>query len=132
MDTLVDQVKVGAITKKDFFLDLKLPSIVTEGDQLRINAQIHNLTDFNGRVTVHLKVNSQAYAKSVQIQASDIIDFIFDPITVPTEDQLIVEVTAKADNISDGIRRQIPIQPWGMEYTDTKSRTGSHNQNIFL
>ena len=132
MDTLVDQIKVGAITKKDFFLDLKLPSIVTEGDQLRINAQIHNLTDFNGRVTVHLKVNSQAYAKSVQIQASDIIDFIFDPITVPTEDQLIVEVTAKADNISDGIRRQIPIQPWGMEYTDTKSGTGSHNQTIFL
>ena len=132
MDTLVDQVKVGAITKKDFFLDLKLPSIVTEGDQLRINAQIHNLTDFNGRVTVHLKVNSQAYAKSVQIQASDVIDFIFDPITVPTEDQLIVEVTAKADNISDGIRRQIPIQPWGMEYTDTKSGTGSHNQTIFL
>ena len=132
MDTLVDQVKVGAITKKDFFLDLKLPPIVTEGDQLRINAQIHNLTDFNGRVTVHLKVNSQAYAKSVQIQASDVIDFIFDPITVPTEDQLIVEVTAKADNISDGIRRQIPIQPWGMEYTDTKSGTGSHNQTIFL
>ena len=132
VDTLVGQVKVNTITKKDFFLDLKLPSIVTEGDQLRINAQIHNLTDFNGRVTVHLKVNNQAYAKSTQIKASDVIDFIFDPVTVPTADQLTVEVTAQTDKISDGIRRQIPIQPWGMEYADTKSGTGSRNQTIFL
>ena len=132
VDTLVDQVKVDTITKKDFFLDLKLPSIVTEGDQLRINARIHNLTDFHGRVTVHLKVNSQAYAKATQIEASDVIDFIFDPVIVPAADQLIVEVTAQTDNISDGMRRQIPIQPWGMEYADTKSGTDSRNQTIFL
>ena len=52
VDTLVGQIQVATIIKKDFFLDLKMPSIVTEGDQLRINTQIHNLTDFNGQITV--------------------------------------------------------------------------------
>ena len=91
VDTLVGQIQVATITKKDFFLDLKMPSIVTEGDQLRINTQIHNLTDFNGQITVYLKVNNQTYAKSTQIEALDIVDFIFDPIVVPAEDQLTVE-----------------------------------------
>ena len=132
VDTLVGQIQVATITKKDFFLDLKMPSIVTEGDQLRINTQIHNLTDFNGQIMVYLKVNNQTYAKSTQIEALDIVDFIFDPIVVPAEDQLTVEVTAQAGKMSDGIRRQIPIQPWGMEYADTKSGIGSRNQTIFL
>ncbi|MDP7281788.1 MAG: hypothetical protein QGG39_18135, partial [Candidatus Poribacteria bacterium] len=75
---------------------------------------------------------NQTYAKSTQIEALDIVDFIFDPIVVPAEDQLTVEVTAQAGKMSDGIRRQIPIQPWGMEYSDTKSGIGSRNQTIFL
>ena len=54
VDTLVGDVRVQAVTRKDFFLDIQAPSIVTEGDKIRAHVRLHNLTDFEGDAEVQL------------------------------------------------------------------------------
>ena len=90
VDTLVGQIRVNTITRKDFFLDLKIPPIVTEGDQIRVHGRLHNRTEFEGATEVKLKVNVNGrqtiLPKTVTMKRRDITDFIFDPISIPVGD----------------------------------------------
>ena len=142
VDTLVGEIKVNAITRKDFFLDIKVPSIVTEGDKIRVHARLHNLTDFEGTAEVKLRMGVAPVSRLVQkdtvipkqiaISKKGTTDVIFDPIAIPARDQLSVEVTARAGGMTDGVGRDIPIRPWGMEHAYTKSGTANGNTAIDL
>jgi len=136
VDTLVGGVRVNTVTRKDFFIDVKIPSIVTEGDKLRVHARIHNLTDFEGQAEVKLKIDVDGvetiFPKTVSIQKQDTTDFIFDPIAISVGKQLTIEVSAIAGTMTDAVKREIPIRPWGIEYADTKSGTASANTTVYL
>src|SRR5205823_7525921 len=41
-DTLVGQATADLAVRKDFFVDLKVPSAVTEGDKPRFSAEVHH------------------------------------------------------------------------------------------
>lgn len=146
VDTLVGQVSVNAITRKDFFLDVRIPPIVTEGDEIRLGVRLHNMTDYNGGADVQLKLSvdeSQPFYrdhKIAAIKAKDTAELTFDMFTVPAgtlhaspiPSQLTIEVTATAGSLSDGIRRTIPVRPWGLEYTDTQSGTAATNSTVYV
>ena len=141
VDTLVGQILVNTITRKDFFLDLKIPPIVTEGDKIRVHGRLHNLTEFEGEAEVKLEINVDGQQtilpKTVTVKKKDTTDFIFDPIKInqPTgtfNQQLTLSATAHAGTMTDGVQRDIPIRPWGIEYADTQSGATNENTMVFL
>ena len=141
VDTLVGQILVNTITRKDFFLDLKIPPIVTEGDKIRVHGRLHNLTEFEGEAEVKLKIDVDGQQtilpKTVTVRKKDTTDFIFDPIKInqPTgtfNQQLTLSATAHAGTMTDGVQRDIPIRPWGIEYADTQSGATNENTTVFL
>ena len=138
VDTLVGEVRVHAVTRKDFFLDIQTPSIVTEGDKIRAHVRLHNLTDFEGEAEVQLTLTVDGARHSLRdheqltIKGQDTTELIFDATTVPAGDQLIIEATATAGTMRDGIQREVPIRPWGVEYADTQSGTASGDRTVYV
>lgn len=138
VDTLVGEVRVQAVTRKDFFLDIQTPSIVTEGDKIRAHVRLHNLTDFEGDAEVQLTLTVDGARHSLRdheqlvIKGQDTTEFIFDATTVPAGDRLIIKATATAGTMRDGIQREIPIRPWGTEYADTQSGTVRGDRTVYV
>ena len=146
VDTLVGQVSVNAVTRKDFFLDVRTPSIVTEGDEIRVGVRLHNLTHYKGDAEVQLKLSldssqpAERDHKRITLAAQDTLEFIFDGFSIPagnldassSQSQLTIEVTASAGSLRDGIRRQVPVRPWGLEYTDSQSGTATSNRTVYV
>ena len=138
VDTLVGEVRVHAVTRKDFFLDIQTPSIVTEGDKIRTHVRLHNLTDFEGDAEVQLTLTVDGVRHSLRdheqlaIKGQDTTELIFDATTVPAGDRLIIKATATAGTMSDGIQREVPIRPWGLEYADTQSSTASGDKTVYV
>ena len=138
VDTLVGEVRVQAVTRKDFFLDIQTPSIVTEGDKIRAHVRLHNLTDFEGDAEVQLTLTVDGARHSLRdheqlaIKGQDTTELIFEATTVPAGDRLIIKATATAGTMRDGIQREVPIRPWGLEYADTQSGTASGDRTVYV
>ena len=146
VDTLVGQVSVNAITRKDFFLDVRTPRIVTEGDKIRVAVRLHNLTGYEGDAEVKLSLSvdesqpAHGDHKQITISAHDTSEIIFDGFTIPAgklhassnQSQLTVEVTATAGSLRDGIRRKITIRPWGLEFMDAQSGTATGDASVYV
>ena len=138
VDTLVGEVRVQAVTRKDFFLDIRTPSIVTEGDKIRAHVRLHNLTDFEGDAEVQLTLTVDGARHPLRdhtqfaIKGQDTTELIFDVITVPAGDRLTIEATATAGTMRDGIQREVPIRPWGLEYADTQSGTANGDTTVHV
>ncbi len=146
VDTLVGQVSVNAITRKDFFLDVRTPRFVTEGDKIRVAVQLHNLSDYEGDAEVKLSLSvdesqpAHGDHKQITISAHDTSEIIFDGFTIPAgklhassnQSQLTVEVTATAGSLRDGIRRKITIRPWGLEFMDAQSGAAKGDATVYV
>ena len=138
LDTLVGEVRVHTVTRKNFFLDIQAPSIVTEGDKIRANVRLHNLTDFEGDAEVQLTLTVDGVRhilrdhEQLAIKGQDTTELIFDATTVPAGDRFIIGAIATAGTMRDGIQREIPIRPWGTEYADTQSGTASGNSTVYV
>ena len=138
VDTLVGEVRVQAVTRKGFFLDIQAPSIVTEGDKIRAHVRLHNLTDFEGDAEIQLTLTVDGARHTLRdheqltIKGQDTTELIFDATTVPAGDRLIIEATATAGTMRDGIQREVPIRPWGVEYADTQSGTASGDRTVYV
>lgn len=124
VETLVGQATATTLTRKDFFVELKLPPFLREGDQIRANARIHNLTKFSGAVplTLHLrdakdrtKIIATREAK-VDIKAMSSAEIVFESFTLPATLEVVFELTATADDHRDTLEQTIPVQPWGIPY----------------
>ncbi|MFQ6039969.1 MAG: MG2 domain-containing protein [Candidatus Poribacteria bacterium] len=148
VETLVWQTKTDIITRKDFFVDLKTPSIVTEGDKIRVLARIHNLTDFAGdvdcKLTLAIDGKETAQIKKLippapfnkggggKIQKNAVAEIVFDEIEIPAGKEVKAKVTARAGEMTDAVARAFPIRPWGMEYADSKSGVSSGDETVFV
>ncbi len=136
VETLVGQIKVNTITRKDFFVNVKLPSIFTEGDKARVLARVHNLTDFAGNVDLRLKLVTDSRIREsnerIRIQKNSTTEVVFDEMEITAGQEIRVEVAAQAGDMADAISRTIPIRPWGMEYGDSKGGVSSGDETVFL
>ncbi|MFC1715758.1 tetratricopeptide repeat protein [Candidatus Poribacteria bacterium] len=136
-ETLVGQAIQKTITRKDFFLDVKVPPILTEGDKARVVARVHNLTDFAGEAELRLKLSIDGKdvaenEKSANIGKKTTTEVVFNGIEISAGREVKVEVIARAGEMTDGISRTISIRPWGMEHADSKSGLISGSETVFL
>lgn len=124
VETLVGQATAATLTRKDFFVDMKLPSFVREGDELRIIGRIHNLTDFTGEVPLVLrafdartpdKVLATREARAA-VTAKGGAEVVFERFAIPGVLRVVFELSATAGELADKVAHTIPVEPWGLPY----------------
>jgi uncharacterized protein YfaS (alpha-2-macroglobulin family)/TolA-binding protein len=124
VETLVGQATAATLTRKDFFVALKTPSFLREGDSLRVVGRVHNLTAFAGKVPLTLRVldasdPSKVLAtreKSVDVVAQGGAEVAFDAIEIPGVLNVTFELAGIAGEHKDSLTETIPVQPWGLPY----------------
>ena len=136
VETLVGQTTAKTITRKEFFLDIKLPSILAEGDKIRVLARVHNLTESEGKAELRLKLtvddDTSTSMRTIEIQKNGTTEIVFDEMKILAGREAQVEVIAAFGNMTDGVSRTIPIRPWGMEYADSAGGLSSGDETVFL
>jgi len=137
VETLVGQATARTLTRKDFFVELKTPAFLREGDEFRVAGRAHNLTDFAGPVAMKLRVldakdKTKVLAereKTVDLKAKSGAEVTFDAVTVPAALEITTELTgttgvpdvkaaaaAAVKPLSDALALTIPVKPWGLPY----------------
>jgi len=124
VETLVGQATAATLTRKDFFVELKTPSFLREGDSLRVVGRVHNLTDFAGSVPLTLRVldasdPSKVLAtreQSVEVVAKGGAEVVFDAFVIPDLLDVTFELAGAAGAQKDSVAQTIPVQPWGLPY----------------
>lgn len=132
VSTLVGQASANTITRKDFFVNLKIPRSVQEGDNIQIITNVHNLTDFEGDVNLKLEVSSNGkrfyeLTTKTKIEKQGSAVAIFESIEVPRARKLDFKVSAVADQHQDAIVQATPVRPWGIKYADHSGGIGNNN-----
>ena len=136
--TLVGEIKSKVLTRKDFFLDLKLPSHFTEGDRPRILGRIHNLSHCTGKVKIVLEMMANkekfVYPKEIFVKQRNTTEFVFDEIEIPASLKCTFKATAhmQGKDLFDSVRYERPTRPWGMEYARYKSGSSKSSTTVFM
>ncbi|MDE2509418.1 MAG: hypothetical protein KGM43_19630, partial [Planctomycetota bacterium] len=117
-DTLVGQSTSSVTVRKSFFVDLRLPSTLTQGDSMRLSARVHHI-GVVGPIALRLKLyaggREQVYPKTIEVKGDGVADVMFDAFEVPEGDVVRASLSAAAGDRFDEIVVEAPIRPWGVE-----------------
>jgi tetratricopeptide (TPR) repeat protein len=134
-DTLAGQTTASVTVRKSFFVDLKVPSSLTQGDKPRFIAQVHH-SGVVGQLALGLAVyaggRDEVYPKTLELTKDGIDEVMFEPFEVPDGDSIRLTLTGKIGNLSDELVVEVPTRPWGVEVTASESGTSSESTTIFV
>ncbi len=134
-DTLVGQSAATLVVRKAFFVDLKTPAALTQGDKPRFVASVHH-----SGVVGAIKVRLSAYAgdrdqvdpKTIEVKGDGIDEVFFDPFEVPEGESVRLTVTAEAGDRKDEVIVEVPVRPWGVQAFASASGTSSDDATAFV
>jgi uncharacterized protein YfaS (alpha-2-macroglobulin family)/TolA-binding protein len=136
VQTLVGQATGKVITRKDFFVSLKVPARLQEGDTLRVLGRVHNLTDYEGAVNLTLQLlGGEAFDKllsertvKVNITKQGVAEVLLDAIEIPLAANVRLQLSATAgEKLADTLARTFPVRPWGLEFADHEGGVAKGN-----
>ncbi|MGC8640208.1 MAG: MG2 domain-containing protein, partial [Isosphaeraceae bacterium] len=134
-ETLVGQTTASLTVRKNFFVDLKIPSTLTQGDKPRFIAQVHHL-GLQGTVNLKLSIyaggRDEVYPKTVEIKRDGVAEVLFEPFEVPDADVVRLTLTGALGELADELTTEIPIRPWGVQAYATVSGTSSDGTAAFV
>ena len=85
-DTLAGQTTASLTVRKNFFVDLKVPSSLTQGDKPRFIARVHH-TDVVGKLALRLAIyaggRDEVFPKTVDLKQDGVDEVLFEPFEVP-------------------------------------------------
>jgi alpha-2-macroglobulin len=124
VETLVGQATATTLTRKDFFVELKTPSFLREGDEIRVVGRVHNLTDFSGKVPLSLRIfDTKDQTKviatretSIEVKAKGGGEVAFDAFIIPNILNVTFQLTGNAGAANDSLEQSISVHPWGLPY----------------
>ncbi len=136
-ETLVGQATTHVITRKDFFVNLKTPRSLVEGDKVRLLGRVHNLTDYAGPVELELTLTSgqkkfQTLRETVEIAAQGTAEVLFAELEIPEVGRVTTTVLAVAGEQRDAVARSLPVRPWGLEYASSDGGVADSTTAVFL
>ncbi|MDP7585882.1 MAG: alpha-2-macroglobulin family protein, partial [Verrucomicrobiota bacterium] len=114
VQTLVGQATATVVTRKDFFVSLKAPARLQEGDSLRALGRVHNLTDYEGEVNLTLQLlGGEVFDKqlserkgTVKITKQGVAEVLMDAIGIPLTANVRLQLTATAgEELADTLAR---------------------------
>ena len=134
-DTLVGQADSSIAVRKDFFVDLRVPATLTQGDKPRFSAQVHH-TGIKGLVEVRLAIyageSERVDPKTLDLKEDGVDEILFDPFEVPEGESIRLTLTAKAGEKVDQVIEELPIRPWGVQAFASASGTSSDDATAFV
>ncbi|HEV3003963.1 MAG TPA: MG2 domain-containing protein, partial [Pirellulales bacterium] len=127
-ETLAGEAEAELIVKKDLFGELKLPLAFTDGDEAEVVASVHNDAVEKGPIEVTLKttVGGKTVEEKKTLDAGKGIHEISFKTTLKRPDAkqgeggevgrslASFELTVTAGELTDVVRRAVPIEPYGM------------------
>ncbi|MFK7850033.1 MAG: tetratricopeptide repeat protein [Akkermansiaceae bacterium] len=127
-EALVGEGVSSLIARKDFFLELKTPVMVQEGDQMRFLAKVHNLTDFEGNADLVLSVNGnqeKLSRKTVEIKAHSVTECLFASYDIALAESVEIRAAANSGELTDELAIELPVRAWGMEFAGSAGGVSS-------
>ena len=140
VETLLGESTASVVTRRDFFVSMKMPGQLQEGDSFRLLARVHNLQDTAGKADVEMTVFSgetlestlAERSSSVDIQSNGTAKVLFDAVEVPLNAALKVRLRASFADRSDALETVIPVRPWGLEFADQSGGTARGDATAML
>src|SRR5262249_24535672 len=103
-DTLVGQTTADLAGRQDFFVELKVPATLTQGDRPRFVGQVHHV-GVTGAVELRLSVyaggREQVFPKKVEVKSDGVEEVFFAPFEVPDGDEVRLTLTATCGEAKD-------------------------------
>jgi TolA-binding protein len=134
-DTLAGQTTTAITVRKNFFVDLKLPGTLTQGDKPRFMARVHH-TDLRGKLTLRLAVyaggRDEVFPKTIDLAGDGVDQVLFDPFEVPETDSVRLTLTGSVGDAHDELVAEVPVRPWGVEVMSSESGTSSDSSTVFV
>jgi len=135
LETLVGEATAEIITRKDFFVEIKTPPALREGDKPRVLARVHNLTEYAGPVKLTLTVKAggkpvKDFTQQITVEKQSTTEAIFDAFETPAVAGLQFEVTAEAGAQRDALVKSATVQPWGIEFADHGGGTSTNDAAV--
>lgn len=118
------------ISRAPFFVELRTPRSLTEGDRPVLMARVHNLTEHDGTARLQLRVQQggavESYPAEVEVLAGGQAEVsVVLESGVPLVSEVEVSATATAQFGAVGhessASKVIPVRAWGMEVADFAS-----------
>jgi len=132
-DTLAGQATSSIQVRRDFFVDLKVPPSLTQGDKPRFVARIHHL-GVAGPAALKLTVKDgreQTFPKTVELKGDGVDEVLFDPIEVG-EGPLSLALSATLGERSDSVAATVPVRPWGVQAFASASGSSADGATVFV
>ncbi|MCK6445743.1 MAG: MG2 domain-containing protein [Planctomycetes bacterium] len=159
---LFGQTRAALVTKQEFFVDLRAPLSLVEGDAPRCTARLHNLTGLRGSAKLVLRATQgssvKVYPLDVTLGAATDVEVVFpplEPLAAPGaakgagEVRFELEATAELDGeatpgtlaAASSARPYRPtakaelrsgVRPWGVELVAAKSGELSGSARVAL
>jgi uncharacterized protein YfaS (alpha-2-macroglobulin family)/TolA-binding protein len=135
-DTLVGQSNADLAIRQDFFVDLKIPAMLTEGDKPRFSAELHH-RGIQGTAKVTLTAyasggQEKVLPKTIELKGDGVEQILFDPFEVPSGDTVQLTLEASSGDHADKMNAQVPIRPWGVQAFATASGKSSDDATVFV
>ena len=134
-DTLVGQTTADLAVRKDFFVDLKVPSALTQGDKPRFSAEVHHKGGAGTialRLTIYAGGREIVIPKTIDVKADGVENVLFDPFDVPDGDEVRLTLAGSLGEIKDEMTVGVPIRPWGVQAYATASGTSIDDTTAFV
>ncbi len=141
VETLVGEARSKILTRKDFFVEVKAPGTLQEGDSFRVLARVHNLTtNYNGSVQLRLTVSRSGpdggvlakREKVVEVKLGGGAEITFDPVEIPSVTGVTLTLEAKAGDYADTLALDVPVRPYGLEYAAHGGGVASGDAGVVL
>jgi tetratricopeptide (TPR) repeat protein len=134
-DTLVGQTASSLTVRKNFFVDLKAPASLTQGDRPRFIAQVHHVGirgTVNLRLAIYAGGRDEVFPRTLEAKGDGVSEVIFEPFEVPEAESVRLTLTAASGTASDELTMEIPVEPWGVQAFASASGTSSDGAVAFV
>jgi tetratricopeptide (TPR) repeat protein len=134
-DTLAGQTTATLTVRKNFFVDLKVPRSLTQGDKPRFIARVHH-TGVAGNLALRLAIyaggRDEVFPKAVELKQDGVDEVFFEPFEVPEGDSVRLTLTGSVGDLTDELVVDVPVRPWGVEVVASESGTSSESATVFV
>jgi TolA-binding protein len=134
-DSLAGQTTAALTVRKSFFVDLKAPVALNQGDKPRFTGQVHH-AGVRGKLAIRLAIytggRDEVYPKTLELTQDGVDEVIFDAYEVPGGDTVRLTLTAAVGDLSDELVVEVPVRPWGVQVVASDSGTSNENATVFI
>ncbi|MEW6074130.1 MAG: tetratricopeptide repeat protein [Planctomycetota bacterium] len=140
-DTVLGQAEASFVTRADFFVELRHPGALTEGDRPLVVARVHNATGAGGEANLRLRLtmgeDKRVAVASVRLAEDGVVEHVFDGLgAVPLAARASLEIEASAElggrSRTAADRIELPVRPWGVERAVSESGVLSSSRTLWL